>query len=278
MEQFALQSKPLIRWAGSKRKLLPTLIRNIPPVFDRYVEPFCGSACLFFEINAPKALLSDINNELINALTEIKTNQDLHQQLINLPKTKDFYYSIRSQNPENLSKRERAVRFLYLNRYCFNGVYRTNKAGQFNVPRGTRTGDFPTAAVFQKAQLHLRDTELVARDYKDTLTMLTNGDFAYIDPPYSKGTKFTGEYGPGSFNGSHLTDLHNELNSLHKRGVLFLLSYRACEETISSLEENYYVQRLSVKRHISGFKKSWQDAQEILVRNYDQQIEIANSI
>lgn len=266
---FLLQNNSLIRWAGSKRKLLPVLKENVPKSFERYIEPFCGSACLFFELGHDRSLLSDINFELINAFSEIKANKNLRSQLIKLPDTKGEYYKIRSLEPSNLNKTERAIRFLYLNRYCFNGVYRTNMAGKFNVPRGTRTGSFPSEEVFNLTRNKLCNTDLVVADYTETLSKLKKGDFVYIDPPYAKSNKFTGEYGPGSFNVENLPSFFGELHGLNKKGVKFLFSYRACEQTIKLLSKDFTVSTLFVKRHVAGFKTTWNEVEEILVKNYD---------
>ena len=241
---------------------------SLPQKYERYVEPFCGSACLYFESPTSPALLTDINCELIIALKEIKSNRHIREQLIDIPKTEDEYYRMRGLDPQKLDKNERAIRFLYLNRYCFNGVYRTNKSGQFNVPRGNKTGDFPPQNVFDDSRKKLRYAKLKVADYKQTLQGLKEGDFAYIDPPYSKTTKFTGQYGVSSFNSSGLNDLFAELNRLHDTGVKFLLSYRACTATIRALSKKFEVEPLSVKRHVAGFKSKWSEAEEILVRNY----------
>lgn len=265
-----LRAQTVIRWAGSKRKLVPLLKANLPEKFERYVEPFCGSACLFFELDAAKpALLSDINAELINALDEIKFSPSIRDELLKIPNTEEEYYRLRKIDPQGLTKTKRAVRFLYLNRYCFNGVYRTNRLGQFNVPRGNRTGDFPSYNAFLLAHERLTNSELMVADYKAAFRMLRKGDFVYIDPPYAKSNKFTGEYGVGSFNGENLPSLFDELITLDKAGVLFLFSYRACDEIIKYLNQYFNVQVLSVRRHISGFKTNWQETQEILVKNYE---------
>jgi len=263
-----VQSKPLIRWAGSKRKLLPLLLDKAPLSYQRYVEPFCGSASLFFEMPKMPALLSDINSELMNAFNAIKSDPYIREKLVSLDSTKDEYYRVRELDPSSLNDNDRAVRFLYLNRYCFNGVYRTNQKGKFNVPMGTRTGNFPKQEVFDKAREHLSNTELLVSDYKDTLSKLKEGDFAYIDPPYSKAGRFTGEYGIGSFDSAELPDFYDNLLDLDQKGVQFLFSYKACAETIELLSDRYFVEEVSVKRHVSGFKKNWNEAKEILVKNY----------
>lgn len=261
-------SKPLIRWAGSKRKLLPKLIECMPADYNRYIEPFCGSACLFFELPQQEAILGDINAELINAFKEIKRNKNLHDQLITIPVSDEEYYRYRSMLLEDLSREEQAVRFLYLNRYCFNGIYRTNMSGKFNVPVGKKTGGFPEQSIFESARVKLKKSRLINSDYRKILKEAESGDFVYFDPPYSKSEKFTGEYGVGSFNASDLPTFIGQLDKLDQKGVKFLFSYRACFETAENLSEKYIVERVSVKRHISGFKTEWNEVEEILVRNY----------
>lgn len=263
-----MANKQIIRWAGSKRKLLPQLIDLAPKKFNSYIEPFCGSACLFFELSPSNAILGDINAELINALRQIKQNGRLYEDLIRRPNTPEEYYRVREINPDSLNVKDRAIRFLYLNRYCFNGVYRTNKAGKFNVPRGTRTGDFPAKITFDLARKTLKNAKLITASYEETLKLSSKGDFAYIDPPYAKSGNFTGEYGPGSFDSQYMPQFMLSLETLDRKGVKFLVSYRACEEVITLLKDKYTVKTISVKRHISGFKSGWDDASEILIQNY----------
>ena len=259
----------IIRWAGSKRKLLSVLIKEMPISFDRYVEPFCGSASLYFKAPTKYGLLSDINGELINAWENIKRDSYIRNDLIVLPKTKEFYYEIRSRDPERLTDRERAVRFLYLNRYCFNGVYRTNRKGLYNVPRGSRTGDFPSQEAFNLVSKKLSTCELVACDYKTSLTRLKPDDFVYIDPPYTSASKFTGEYGVDSFSYQEMPQLIRSLEMIDEMGGKFLLSYVANEDVVSALKEHFIVKHLSVARHVQGFKTTWGSSEEILVKNYE---------
>ncbi|MEQ5835863.1 Dam family site-specific DNA-(adenine-N6)-methyltransferase [Marinobacter sp. NFXS9] len=261
--------KPIIRWAGSKRKLVPLLLDNVPSTFDRYVEPFCGSACLFFSLKPKSALLSDINEELVNALNFLKSSRDARKELLKLPNTKEEYYRIRAINPSTLSNSGRAIRFLYLNRYCFNGVYRTNKQGKFNVPRGTKTGGIPSSEVFDLAYETLKCAEISSNDYKQTLSKLVEGDFAYIDPPYTKLGKFTGEYGLGSFDEGNIEEFCEELRKLNSRGVKFLFSYRESDLLSKLLGKSFQSKNIPVKRHVSGFKTSWQESSEVLIKNYE---------
>jgi len=132
-----LSAKPFLRWAGSKRKLLPQLLEFTPKDYGRYVEPFAGSACLFFHLKPRKALLGDINHDLIRTYLEVKYRvKEVVAELEKLNCSKENYYRIRAWQSERLSGPRQAARFIYLNRFCFNGLYRTNKTGQFNVPYG----------------------------------------------------------------------------------------------------------------------------------------------
>lgn len=261
--------KPIIRWAGSKRKLIPLLLNNIPSDIETYFEPFCGSASLFFELNVENAVLSDINQELINALQIIKKGVNFYHDLCCLPQTKDEYLSQRSKRIELLNEKERAIRFLYLNRFCFNGVYRTNKSGLFNVPYGNRTGDFPSEDTFLAAQHHLTRADICVADYKETLSRVKKNDFVYLDPPYSKNGRFTGEYGVGSFNENDIVELFTRLKNVDTIGARFLLSYRADDAIRQIIPNNYSITEVEVYRHIAGFKTKWMNAKEILVKNYE---------
>src|SRR5260370_41753763 len=126
-----------LRWAGSKRKLLPILLDAAPKKFDRYVEPFAGSACLFFALGPRRAVLADINEELVNTYRALKTDvEGVIEHLAAFKCSKKEYYLVRSESLLGMPKQRRAARFIYLNRFCFNGLYRTNKQGGFNVPYG----------------------------------------------------------------------------------------------------------------------------------------------
>src|SRR5258708_201479 len=146
--------KSIFRWAGSKRQLLPLLEGYWSRDFGRYVEPFAGSACFFFRLMPERALLADINKELICAYRQIKADAlKVHNSLKKLSTGSDTYYQQRSLDPVYLSPNARAARFIYLNRYCFNGLYRTNQRGEFNVPYGGQaTGSTPTKKELLKFQ------------------------------------------------------------------------------------------------------------------------------
>src|SRR5438094_5770958 len=135
-----------LRWAGSKRKLLPVLLDAVPDNFDRYVEPFAGSACLFFALGPHRAILADINADLVNVYQRLKDDvEGVISHLSSFKSNKSEYYRLRSESIARMPRARRAARFIYLNRLCFNGLYRTNKQGRFNVPYGGyKAGEFPS--------------------------------------------------------------------------------------------------------------------------------------
>jgi DNA adenine methylase len=259
--------KPIFRWAGSKRKLLPTLRQYIPS-FVRYVEPFAGSACLFFDLLPPRALLGDVNHELIETYTAVRSAPLRVGELVAaMPVSKVFYYELRGKDPEAMSVVERAARFVYLNRFCFNGVYRTNRSGKFNVPRGVRTGSLPTIADLDAWSRILNCATLVQGDFEKCLSKVRSGDFVYLDPPYAEeGSRDRGEYGYPRFLESDFERVLECLKRIDKIGAKFLLSYRYSKEIRDALSA-WNVRTVLVKRHVAGFIAHRSLVREILASN-----------
>lgn len=162
---------PLLRWAGSKRKLVTLLRLAIPEGVKRYIEPFAGSACLFFATRPGAAVLGDINAELINTYDVVRKHPRRVARIVHaMPRTKRQYYRVREVKPETLTAIERAARFVYLNRNCFNGVYRTDRQGNFNVPMGKKTGRVPTEVEFYRCSVALRNAELRQTDFQEAVS------------------------------------------------------------------------------------------------------------
>jgi DNA adenine methylase len=260
---------PVFRWAGSKRKLLPELMSQVPTKYSRYVEPFAGSACLFFALRPAKAVLGDCNAELIRAYSTIRRHPWLvHAAASSWPVTQDFYYKIRDSVVTVTSPITAAARFAYLNRYCFNGVFRTNRAGQFNVPMGTGMGEFPSASTFYRCSIALRSAELRDKDFRSTLRNVGRNDFVYLDPPYAKEKgRFRGEYGYGTFTVADIDCLLECLEQIDRRGAAFLLSYSHCREIRPALAK-WSHRSLLVRRHVAGFAQDRGRVREVLIANY----------
>jgi DNA adenine methylase len=160
---------------------------------------------------------------------------------------------------------ERAARFVYLNRHCFNGVYRTNKEGQFNVPLGTKAGIIPDKDHFRQFARALRNVQLLACDFERTVTKASSGDFVYLDPPYSRpNIRYRGEYGYGSFSANDLHRLASAVLAADKRGAAVLLSYNS---TIAPLLPAWYSIHLPVRRSVAGFNHQRALVMEVLISN-----------
>ena len=262
-------ARPLFRWAGSKRQLVPELASYWNEEGARYVEPFAGSACLFFKLQPAVAILGDINRELINTYELVRSQpRDLSRALRIWRNEADEYYRVRALDPVALSEVERAARFIYLNRFCFNGLYRTNRSGGFNVPYGGRkTGALPSLEQLLSTSDLLSGAELVPGDFSVVLGRVRAGDFVYLDPPFSvTGRRIFKEYDRATFGESDLARLRRCLTSLDELGATFLLSYADSPEG-SVLADGFLTRRISTRRNIAGFTGSRRNFNELLVTN-----------
>lgn len=262
--------EPLFRWAGSKKKLLPNIKSRFPRAYGTYHEPFCGSACLFFDVLPHAAVLSDRNDELILAYKEIQRSpSDVYGFLSSYEISKDKYYELRGLDLKLLPCAARAARFIYLNKLCFNGVYRTNKLGMFNVPMGTKTGKMPTLKVLEGFSSALQDIQLVGGDFAEIVDNIKAGDLVYLDPPYSKPeSRERGEYGPGSFHFSDIDRLLGFLDHINSVGAFFIFSYSDCEIVRKILRDEWTVEVVSVRRHVAGFNAHRKIVDELIVSNF----------
>lgn len=246
--------RAFLRWAGSKKKLIPRLEQFWTPNYSRYVEPFAGSACLFFAVAPTSAVLGDNNRELINVYRVLRKDPErMHRRLIGIPREKDSYYRWRAKDPRKLDAETRALRFVYLNHNCFNGIYRTNVGGNFNVPFGSKLATYLSRQEFVGCSDALSGVKLVAGDFEDTLANVTRGDFVYLDPPYAVSSRRVfREYGRKPFATDDVERLGAELERIHKLGAHFVVSYADCKEA-RALARNWNSQKFLVQRHIAGF-------------------------
>jgi DNA adenine methylase len=243
---------PILRWAGSKRKLVPKIISLFPSEFGRYIEPFAGSACVFTALQPKKAILSDINAELIRTYRTLAESPEAvaaEIQTWNMRKT--TYYSLRAIDPAGMTDISSAARFIYLNRRCFNGVFRLNKQGQFNVPIGRRTGPMPTSEQLARFGELLSRADLRTCDFEKSVDRAKKGDLVYVDPPYTRpGTRFRGEYGWNAFQSEDESRLLNALRRATARGATVILSYRG---SIAKELPDWKRNHVRVLRSVSGF-------------------------
>jgi len=261
--------RPIFRWAGSKKQILPILSSYWKPTAGRYIEPFAGSACLFAAIRPDNAIIADLNEDLIRTYCQIKHNPEgVIEQLGVLRKSKSTYLRLRGVDSNQLTTSQQAARFLYLNRYCFNGLYRTNKNGVFNVPYGgERSGKMVTPQEIRKFSNLLQSATLIADDFESVILQAVKGDFVFMDPPYISSTRRVfSEYLPGSFTEADLARLIRALKVLDERGVDFIVSYTGSSEA-RKIFSDWTIKTVAVRRNIAGFTGHRRRAYEILVSN-----------
>lgn len=262
---------PIFRWAGSKRKVLPQLSAFWRPTFRRYVEPFAGSAALFFRIQPQHAVLGDINSALIEAYEVIRDRpDDVHEAVSRIRRGERKYYRVRSQNPSRLGAFGRAVRFVYLNRYCFNGIYRTNADGKFNVPYAhIKPGVIPPIEDFRRSATLLNRAVLRSCDFGQILRNVRKDDFVYLDPPYAvESRRVFREYDRKEFSRRDLERLGNHIKEIDRKGASFVVSYADCKEARDTFSE-WRLSRLRVRRNVAGFTSARRLATELLVTNVE---------
>jgi DNA adenine methylase len=259
---------PIMRWAGSKRKSLQVLMTFWSDKFERYVEPFVGSACLFLKIKPKCAILSDLNSSLIDTYRAIRrTPSTIAERLYAIPRDSNTYYRLRKQVKTTTDPIERASLFVYLNRNCFNGIYRTNRDGDFNVPFGADQGQYPRVCDFDATAKLLRKAKLMSCDFGATLRHLRKGDFVYLDPPFAAtGVRTFVEYGKRSFGESDLDRLSRHLDRIDARGASFLVSYADCARA-RGIARNWNWKSIKVRRHVAGFSSDRKVAGELIITN-----------
>lgn len=221
-----MSATPFLKWAGGKRGLLPELEKRVPKFSGTYFEPFLGGGALFFHLAPSFAMLSDVNTDLVNAYQTVK---ELPNELIRELETKEndekFYYAERGRDP--VSDVDAAARFLYLNRVCFNGLYRVNGKGKFNVPFGSyRNPDIVQREKICEASTSLQGAFISTLDFEVALEGASANSFVYLDPPYapvSATSNFT-SFSKGGFSDGEQARLRDCCLRLKARGVPFLLS------------------------------------------------------
>lgn len=261
---------PFLRWAGSKRRLLPILQTFWTKKHKRYIEPFAGSACLFFAIKPPKAVLGDINPELVATYLEVKYRVGAVLKALKKlrPDDKDEYLRLRSMDTSKLVPATRAARFIYLNRFCFNGIYRTNLMGQFNVPySGSRCGDLPADEIFERCATRLRTARFIRGDFENVLNTAEKGDLVYMDPPFAvRARRVFRQYDPSTFTSEDIARLRQWMERLNAKRINFVVSYAESDEA-DVLRKNFSCETVSVRRNIAGFAGHRVVTNELLISN-----------
>ncbi|MFC2100777.1 DNA adenine methylase [Bacteroidota bacterium] len=251
--------KPFLKWAGGKTQILNELSQYIPYSFNKYIEPFIGGGAFYFFINPEKAIISDSNDELITTYKAVRDNVEKVIQILSTFENEEtFFYKIRKLSTENLSEVERAARLIYLNKTCFNGLYRVNKKGHFNVPFGKRNGDFFNQNTLRFASEFLKNTKIIHGDYLETLHKYAEeGDLIFLDPPYypvgrySDFKRYTKEF---FYHEDHLT-LKSEFDRLVNLGCHVVLT-NSDHPVVLGLYKDYKIKIIKTKRLISSNPKT----------------------
>ncbi len=275
LEKENTQTYPLVKWVGGKRQLMFELLKNMPESYNRYFEPFIGGGALFFELQPENGYISDMNAELINLYSVVRDNvyeliQDLNKHEI----TKDYFLKIRNldrtKKYNTLSNVEKAGRFIYLNRTCFNGMYRVNAQGQFNVPFGNyKNPRIVDADNLINCSKLLKNTEIKCADFSEVLNKVKKGDFVYFDPPYvplSETSSFT-SYTKDGFDIDMQFKLREVCDELDSMGVKFMLS-NSDTKLVHELYSSYKINKVFASRAINANANGRGKITEVLVKNY----------
>lgn len=243
---------PFLKWAGGKRWLIKEIEEILPNFSGKYIEPFLGGGAVFFYLEPNKALLSDINWDLINAYGAIKHDFERLLELLEEHQKKhspDYYYRMRNYKPR--CKFRSAARFIYLNRTCWNGLYRVNKKGEFNVPMGTKTSVIMPGDNWELVSKRLRSADLVCQDFEKSIDCAVEGDLVFADPPYTVKHNFNGfiKYNDSIFSWADQVRLKNALLRAKSRGV-HVIATNAYHSSVKELYKNEFslkaVERASV--------------------------------
>lgn len=274
LEVDTSDAKPFIKWAGGKRHLLNKISHYLPPIKEEtnYHEPFLGSGAMFFHLKPKSAYLCDCLLDVTNAFRVVRDNVEyLIQRLEALDKghrtrSAEFYYEVRKQDPKELDNVQRAARFIYLNKTCYNGIYRVNSSGKFNVPIGRyKDPKIVDSKTLRTASVVLRHASIRQSDYTKSLQRVSKGDFVYLDPPYYG--RFS-SYHQNGFGRDEQKELAEWFRKLHNRGAFLLMSNGTDEEIIKQYNAFNPV-RLMSRVYLSGKLEGRKNAQELLIMNYD---------
>jgi DNA adenine methylase len=271
---------PFLKWVGGKRQIMLSIVGLLPKEIKtyNYIEPFVGGGAVLFHLQPKKAIINDFNSELINVYQVIKNDVDLLIEDLKKHKNEiEYFYSIRGLDRmsayKKISKIERASRIIYLNKTCFNGLYRVNNAGEFNAPFGHYKNpnivNEPTLRAVNK-YLNTNNIELLSGDYEIVLENLDKNSFVYLDPPYhpiSINSNFTG-YVQGGWNMFDQVRLREACDKLTTKGIKFLLS-NSSSSFIKDQYKNYNITTVKANRAINSDGANRGEIDEFLIRNYE---------
>lgn len=273
--------KPALKWIGGKTQLLSTIVPLLPDKYNTYCEPFVGGGALLFHVQPHTAIINDINTELITTYNVIKYDvENLIVELKTFKNESDFYYWVRSWDRDtdaynNLSDIKKAARILYLNKTCFNGLYRVNNQGKYNAAFGKyKNPNIVNEVVLRQISEYFNkcDITILNADYTKVLESLPRDSFAYLDPPYDPVTKtanFT-RYSSNGFSQDDQIELKEMCDKLTSGGIKFMLSNSSTEfiKNLYSDGEKYNIIEVEAVRKVNCDASKREKVSEVIVRNY----------
>lgn len=275
-----LKAKPFVKWAGGKRSIIDKLINLAPEDFNTYYEPFVGGGAMLYELQPKKAVINDYNTELMNVYECIKDENKFANMCSELNKheakhSEDYYYEIRDLDRDKkkfnkLADYKRAARTIYLNKACFNGLYRVNSKNEFNVPSGKKnkvnTYDGPNLGIIH-CLLNFNDIKLLSTDFEEAVKNAKKGDFIYFDPPYDSDTSTFNSYTENGFGKEEQKRLAEVFKDLDKRGCYVMLSnYNT--KLIKELYKDFNFNYVEAQRNIGASSKNRSKVEEVIITNY----------
>lgn len=261
--------QPFLKWPGGKRWFVREYSHIFPSKYNRYIEPFLGGGSVFFHLQPSVALLSDVNPDIIAVYESIKLSWkslkrslEYHQRM----HSDEYYYKIRNKNPSALL--QKASRMLYLNRTCFNGIYRVNLEGKFNVPRGTKNEVILDSDDFASVSNLLQNASIRLSDFEDSINEANEGDLIFADPPYTVRHNLNGfvKYNETLFSWEDQERLAQALARAKSRGVKIILT-NANHESIRELysDQGFCLEKVSRFSSISADSKSRKQFEELVI-------------
>lgn len=270
--------KPVVKWAGGKAQVLKYIREMLPPGFRRYFEPFLGGGAVLFDLQPQVATVNDINPELVNMYAQVRSEAgaviryleelDAHHESADDART--FYYSVRKQFNSNLGSgtAEQAARLIYINKHCFNGLFRVNSRGHFNVPfNNRRKGDSFQKENIQEMSVYLQKVTLMNGDFEDALCTVEKGDFVFFDSPYAplNPTSFTDYTKEGFIYEDHvrLAEVYKKLSA---QGVFCMLTNHNTD-LVRTLYADFSMRVIQVARPINS-RANARKGEEVIITNY----------
>ena len=266
---------PILKWVGGKRQLLNDILPLIQST-GTYIEPFLGGGAVLFAHQPKKAIVNDYNSELMNVYQVVKSYPEQLIQVLQIHyanNSEEYYYCIReldrTEQYKNISLIEKAARIIYLNKTCYNGLYRVNSSGYFNSPYGRyKNPNIVNAPVIRAMSKYFNDNDitLLQGDYKEVLKKVKRGSFVYLDPPYmplSRSANFTG-YTENGFGYKEQEELKRECDKLKEKGIRFVQSNSDCLE-IRELYKDYTIKTVQAKRVINSNSAKRGEINEVLI-------------